>query len=157
MTDGTKPRSLAMFADPDIVPVEAKPPARRPKGKGKLPRHKRGAMNRLERKYADHLDARKEAGEILEWIYEPFSLNLQDPSEAETDGDEATKKRQRARYTPDFLVQLADGSLEIHETKGFMTDASLVRTKWAATKFYMFTFRVVRWENKSWTFEEVAR
>lgn len=136
------------------------------KGRGKLPRTGKGGMNKLEAAYHDHLQGRLDRGEILAFWFQPFSLNLGEhpDDEAESDdppgeGEDAGKKRQRGRYTPDFLVQESDGFLEIHEVKGsFWNDAALVRIKWAATKYHVFTFRVCTRKRKSdpWQFEEIT-
>ena len=40
-----------------------------------------------------------------------------------------------AFFAPDFLVQLADGTLELHEVKGFHREAGIVRLKVAADMF----------------------
>ena len=39
------------------------------------------------------------------------------------------------RYTPDFMVMLADGQLQSHEVKGYWTDDARVKTKVAAALF----------------------
>ncbi len=82
-------------------------------------RRKPGVMNKLEASYAQELEARRAAGEIEWWRYEGLTLRLAD----------------RCRYTPDFVVLLANGELECHETKGFMRDDALVKLKIAAEQF----------------------
>lgn len=80
-------------------------------------------MNKTEAEYAGMLEARKGSGEILWWAYEAVTLKLAD----------------NTRYTPDFLVMLADGTLEIHETKGgFIREDGWLKLKVAAG---MFPFR----------------
>ncbi len=80
-------------------------------------------MNKTEAEYAGMLEARKSGGEILWWAYEAVTLKLAD----------------NTRYTPDFLVMLADGTLEIHETKGgFIREDGWLKLKVAAG---MFPFR----------------
>lgn len=77
-------------------------------------------MNGLEKSYAETILApRKLAGEIIEWWFEAITLKLADD----------------CRYTPDFLVMLADHSLECHETKGFMRDDAQIKLKIAAQVF----------------------
>jgi hypothetical protein len=62
----------------------------------------RGTMNALEQRYAQHLDLRALAGEVLGWRFEKVTFLLA--------GD--------VRYTPDFEVRKADGTLEYHDCKG---------------------------------------
>lgn len=84
------------------------------RARSRLPRTKReyGVMNKSEQAYAHHLEARRIAGEITDWAYEPFTLHL----------------AKATSYQPDFLVQLPDGTMEIHEVKawsakrGFLTE-----------------------------------
>lgn len=78
-------------------------------------------MNKLERDYSQLLELRKHSGEIDWWVYDGIRLRL-------TADD-------KAFYTPDFTVMLADGTLEIHETKGHWEQAALLRIKFAADKF----------------------
>lgn len=78
------------------------------------------AMNRTESEWARGLEARKAAGEILHWAFEPIKIRLA-PS---------------TFYTPDFLVVLADRSLELHEVKGaFVQDDARVKFKVCAEHF----------------------
>jgi len=78
------------------------------------------AMNKTEAEYAAMLQARTSQGEILWWRYEAVTLKLAD----------------NTRYTPDFLVMRADGTLEIHETKGgFVREDGWVKLKIAAALF----------------------
>lgn len=171
-------RALSLFADPSIVPIPPDPPKPAQKhgsrrGRGKLPRSRRAGMNRLERDYADHLEELMRNGEVLWWRFEPVSLNLQDPAEepeaeqdqddepepADPDGKPKARARQRGRYTPDFLVQMVDGLLEVHEVKGgYFDPAAKVRLKWAAQRFPIFRFVVVTRERKSspWKYEEFS-
>ena len=66
--------------------------------------HKRGTMNQTEKAYAAQLDIRCAAGEIAFYWFEALTLRLG------TDG--------LCNWTPDFLVQLRDGTFELHEVKG---------------------------------------
>jgi hypothetical protein len=102
------------------------------------PRHTPGAMNKTEQAYSVQLDALKAAGEITWWAFEAIKLKLAD----------------KTYYTPDFVVMLADGALEIHETKGFWQDDSRVKWKCAQEKFWMFKFRA--FSCKRGTFTELA-
>ncbi len=59
-------------------------------------------MNRLESAWCEQIRLRQHAGEIAWWKFEGIALKLADDT----------------RYTPDFMVQLPDGTLEAHEVKG---------------------------------------
>jgi hypothetical protein len=59
-------------------------------------------MNKGETAYAGVLEAQKASGAISGWWYEWASIRLADST----------------HYRPDFLVMLADGTLEFHEVKG---------------------------------------
>lgn len=59
-------------------------------------------MNRTEEAYSLVLEARRLAGEVAEWKFEAVKLRL----------------AENTTYTPDFLVILADGTVEFHEVKG---------------------------------------
>ncbi len=99
-----------------------------------------GAMNGLEKAYWAHLLARKAAGEILECMFEPLKFRLAD----------------RTFYTPDFLVMLPDGTIEIHESKGHWEDDARVKIKVAA-EMHPFRFVAVTRQAKKngggWAFE----
>ena len=86
-----------------------------------LGRLKTGQMNKTEAAYAQHLEARKAAGEILWYRFEGVKLRLAD----------------NTFYSPDFVVMLADGALECHEVKGFWQDDARVKIKVAADQYPM--------------------
>lgn len=94
--------------------------------KGRLAK---GTMNATETRYAAHLDQLRLAGEVLWWRFEPVKLLLAPDT----------------TLTPDFMVMVADGTLEMHDVKGskaiYMDDAK-VKMKMAA-RDYPFVFRVV--------------
>ena len=126
------------------------------------PRHKPGEMNKLEERYAAILAARQAAGEIDAYWFERFTFKLADDT----------------RYTPDFVVQMPDGTLEAHEVKArankparkvngvkvrplgtrpLVEDDARVKIKVFAE---MFPFRCVvafsGGASDSWSFEEVG-
>ncbi len=70
-----------------------------PRAKGRLRQPK--GMNKTETMYAAHLELGKRVGSLLWYRFEGITLKL---------GDDC-------RYTADFAVMMADGSLEIHDTK----------------------------------------
>jgi len=59
-------------------------------------------MNSTERAYSEFLELRKIAGNVSAWWFEAITLKL---------GPDC-------RLTMDFLVQLPDGIMELHDTKG---------------------------------------
>lgn len=98
-------------------------------------RHKPGVMNRTEEAYAEILEARKLAGEVIDWVFEAVTFKLADDT----------------RYTADFLVYLADGSMEFVDAKGGgpIDPKSVVKIKAAAEKFWQFRFVIEQKRNKT--------
>lgn len=107
--------------------------ARRARGRTSQP----GKMNRTESRYAAHLEARRLAGEITWFAFEPWKFRLAD----------------RTFLTPDFGVMLADGLLECHEVKGFWEDDARVKIKVAAEQHWMFRWLAVQEAKGRWTVE----
>lgn len=115
----------------------------RRKAKGNTERRVPGTMNRTESRYSAHLALRLLAGEISLTRFEAITLKLA----ADT------------RYTPDFMVMLPDGSLELHEVKGakkqklngavtgkvipYIQEDAKLKVKVAAEMFHEFRFCVV--------------
>lgn len=91
-------------------------------------RHKPGEMNATERQYAEILEARKAAGDVIDWQFEAVKFKIAD----------------NCFYTPDFQVMLADGTIEYIDAKGGgpIDDKSIVKVKCAAEKFWQFRFVV---------------
>ncbi len=96
-------------------------------------------MNKTESRYAEHLQIKLLAGEILEWRFEPIRLKL----------------APKTFYTPDFAVVMPFGRLELHDVKGRLgsgpagwTDDARVKIKVAAAKFYWFDFVGAAWMTK---------
>ena len=106
--------------------------------KGRVRGPKPTGMNKLEARYAEELENRRWAGLIQRWDYEAVKLRLADG----------------AFYTPDFRVVDREGFVEMHETKGFMREAALVRLK-VANNLHPYVFKLVRWEpkQKTWLVE----
>jgi len=92
-----------------------------------LGRLKVGAMNKTEAAYAATLDQRRMAGEVAWFKFEGIKLRLAD----------------NTFLTVDFAVMLSDGTMEMHEVKGFMFDDANVKLKVAAS-MYPFVFKVIR-------------
>jgi predicted polyphosphate/ATP-dependent NAD kinase len=89
-------------------------------------RHKPGVMNKTEEAYAEGLQARKLSGEIISWSFEAMTFKI----------------AADCRYTPDFAIWLADGSMELVDCKGSgpMDEKSRVKAKVAAEAFPQFIF-----------------
>lgn len=92
-----------------------------------LGRMKNGQMNKTESEYAQHLEWRKRAGEIVWYRFESMKFRLAD----------------NTFYTPDFCVMRSDGVLEMHEVKGYWLDDARVKIKVAAEQ-YPIVFVAVR-------------
>lgn len=101
-------------------------------------------MNVLESAYADRLLARKLAGDVVDFKFESLTLWLYE------------KDRTRSTYRPDFLVMLADCTLEIHEVKGeHEWEDAIQKLRWAAMQF-PFRFLICRRdESMTWRVDPV--
>jgi hypothetical protein len=128
---------------PVLAPIAPKPTSmQRMQAKGRLAK---GTMNATETKYAAHLDELRLAGDVLWWKFEAITLTL----------------APKTTLTPDFMLMLADGAIELHDVKGakaIYTDDAKVKMKVAAQMF-PFVFRVVfpvaKGEGGGWSIEEV--
>lgn len=141
-------RRLLQASAPAAGPAPAAPRAYRPKAVDQLAenatpsgkaargrvRHQIGEMNKTEQSYADWLHAMRQRGEILWFGFECWTFKL-------------TKD---TRYTPDFVVQLANGELLLVEVKGrskggkyFAEDDAKVKVKVAAAAFPMLRIKIV--------------
>ena len=101
---------------------------------------KRGKKNKTEQSYERFLALEKAAGRVLDWWFEPMSLRL-----SECDAG------QPLRYSPDFLVLAADGTVYMDDVKAPLRrgqkhddPAALIRIKAAADRYPLFVFRLVR-------------
>jgi hypothetical protein len=92
-----------------------------------LGRLKAGVMNKTEAAYAENLQRRKLAGEVLWFKFEGIKLRLADAT----------------FYSPDFAVMVSGGQMEMHEVKGFWQDDARVKIKVAAD-LYPFRFIAVQ-------------
>lgn len=94
-----------------------------------LGRLKRGIQNKTEAAYARVLELRRMGGEIAWFAFEGITFKLADDT----------------RYTPDFAVMLADGTMEMHEVKGsldYIQDDAKVKIK-VANDMFPFRFFLV--------------
>jgi hypothetical protein len=78
-----------------------------------------GKMNRLESRYAAHLQLRQIGGEIGDFGFQRMKLRL----------------AAATFYEIDFDLQLPNGEIEIHEVKGHWEDDARVKIKVAARAF----------------------
>lgn len=103
------------------------------RGRGRKPK---GTMNKMEAAYLAHLQ--------------------DDPTIAYVGFETVTLKLAHdCRYTVDFVVVRTDGTIELHEVKGFMEDDALVKLKVCATVFWMFPLFLVTGKPGAWKVEEV--
>lgn len=93
-----------------------------------LGRLEKGERNKTEAEYEALLEERRRAGDVLAYYFEAMTLQLAFD----------------LRYTPDFLVMMADRTLELHEVKGHWTDDARAKIKAAQERFPMFRFVAVR-------------
>lgn len=111
--------------------------------RGRGVRREPGVMNGLEREYANTvLEPRRIAGEILEWHFEAVKFKL----------------APKTFLTIDFMVMLADNTIEFHDTKGFMEDDAAVKIKVAAEKYpfrFLLIFKRPKKEGGGWKIVEV--
>lgn len=106
-----------------------------------LGRLKSGQMNKTEAAYAMHLEARKNAHELIWYVFEGITFKLADG----------------CRYTPDFAVMRDDGVIELHECKGYWTDDARAKIKVAADKFpfrFIAVYKQAKKDGGGWRFEE---
>jgi hypothetical protein len=81
-----------------------------------LGRLKTGEMNKTEARYATELETRRQVGDIAWWKFEALKFRLAD----------------NTFFSPDFIVMLADGTLEAHEVKGKTTKTTKAGVKYDA-------------------------
>lgn len=102
-------------------------------------RYVAGKMNRTEAAYALLLEGQKRAGQLMDYRFEPVKLRLAD----------------KTYYSPDFLVVLASGEMELHETKGKWEDDARVKIKVAAEQFPWFRFAAFTVERGAFVREDI--
>lgn len=115
--------------------------------KGRLGSTAKGVMNKTEAKFAQLLESRKLAGEIVHYRYEAVKLCV-------VPGQPG--KRQAVWYTPDFLVLHATGLVEMIDVKGSggWEDTARVKIKLVAWRYPEFAWvgytltRGGRWERE---------
>lgn len=100
-----------------------------------------GRMNKTETAFFNMLKLRLKLGEISGIFYEPFKLRLAD----------------NTFYIPDFVVVELDRTLTIYEVKGYWTDKARVKTKVAASLYWIFRFVAAKKDGRKWEYEYFNR
>jgi len=96
-----------------------------------LGRLRSGEMNKTEKAYGEYLMTQRNAGAIEWYRFEGMKFRLAD----------------NTFYTPDFVIMLPGGEMQIREVKGYMMDDANVKIKVAA-EMYPFRFFVIRKQKK---------
>ena len=104
-----------------------------------LGRLKAGERNKTEAAYEQTLELLKRAGDVLWYRFEGIKLRLAD----------------KTFLTPDFAVMRSDGTMELHDCKGFMMEDANVKMKVAA-EMYPFRFFIVRKKGGAWEYQQVG-
>ena len=92
-----------------------------------LGRLKTGEMNKTESDYAEYLNRLLMIGDIVWYKFEGVKFRLAD----------------NTFLSPDFIIMLPNGEIQIKEVKGFITDDANVKNKVCAS-MYPFRFFIVR-------------
>lgn len=140
---GTATASKGLSSPPTPSKVSASTPgadkSSPPRARGRAVVRVAGQPNKTESRYeAEVLIPRRAAGEVRRWWFEGIKLRL---------GDDCF-------YSPDYLVELPDGILELHEIKGFMEDDAAVKLSVVKT-MYPFAVFVARYTRGAWGINEV--
>lgn len=104
-----------------------------------LGRLKVGERNKTEAAYEQTLELLKRAGDVAWYRFEGIKLRLAD----------------KTFLTPDFAVMRGDGTMEMHDCKGFFMEDAKVKMKIAADT-YPFKFFVVRKKGSGWEYEQIG-
>lgn len=110
-------------------------------------KHEVGVMNKTEARYAQYLDTRVAAGEVVSWKFESVKIRL----------------AKRTWLTIDFFVWMPNGSVELHEVKGrkgnryYATEDSKLKVKFAAEEYPLWIVWIV-WPAKigGWDQERIG-
>lgn len=94
-------------------------------------------MNKTEQLRAIDLESMKRTGQIAAWWFEKWTFKLANDT----------------RFTPDFVIQKPDGSLEVEEIKGFWRDDARVKIKVFVEQFPFPTRAYSKASNGSWDVE----
>lgn len=104
---------------------------------GRLPA---GVMNKTERQHADNLSSMVACREVIWYGFEVVKFMI----------------GERCWYSPDFMVQLSDRTMEIHEVKGgYVRDDAMVKLKAAAHIYPQFRFVMMQKTRHGWERREI--
>lgn len=131
------------LADHQAHVLRADAARKRFQAKGRLPK---GTMNKTEGAYAELLERRRLAGEILDWKFHPLRVRLAD----------------NTYYEVDFMSLDADMLITMHETKGgFTTDKGQMKIKLCAEVLPWFRMvkatKLSKKEGGGWKIEDFSR
>jgi hypothetical protein len=105
-----------------------------------------GTMNRTEAAHYTTLCWQQKAGEILSVGFQVLKLFIG-----------KTPDGRQMWYAPDFLVQLADRSLEVHEVKGpYITEDAAVKLVAAARLYPQFRFVRYQRTKRGWERKDIC-
>ena len=104
-------------------------------------RHKPGEMNKTETKYAAHLNTLIAAGSVHQWWFEAFKFRVAYNS---------------CWLTVDFMVQLADGTIELHDVKGGPTEEDAAIKEKLIAQLFPFRLLEVRLKRGVWEVTEIS-
>ena len=96
-----------------------------------LGRLKTGEMNQGEKKYAEYLDLLLHLKQIAWYKFEGIKFRLAD----------------NTFFSPDFVVMMPNGEMQIRDVKGYMMEDANVKIKMAA-EIYPFRFFIVKKQAK---------
>jgi len=112
-----------------------------PKARARPVRHEPGRMNKTEAAHARWLDFQIQLGEVTAYWFESVKLRLAD----------------KTWLVPDFLVMLANGTLQFEEVKGgFVREDSIIKLKVAASMYPLFRFVLCQKSKSGWTYSTVS-
>lgn len=95
--------------------------------------------SKLEAAYANYLHALLLAGDIVQYRYEPIRFNL----------------APNTTLTPDFQIKLKDGTIEFHETKGWVREDAIAKLKICARLYPEWRFVMVKRTRGTWELKEM--
>lgn len=139
LSDKTPDQLRAILADPGLPP-KYKRAAREALGQDEpSTRPTSHHDSQWEHEYHAYLDALKRAGEIRGYRWKDFRVRL-----VRQDGE-----RDRY-YSPEALVWLPDGTMEVHEVKGRKREAGMMRFDLAREQWPCFRWRMMAKRDGRW-------
>ncbi len=147
LRDELRARGVAVEGDDDPAPAKQPRGGSRYAGLAGGEVRTRGRMNKTEASYAEHLEAQKQAQEILDYTFERVKLRLTDPLPGE----------RAVWFTGDFLILDNDRQHWLDDVKGSGpdNDASVLRVKTCHLAWPWWKYRIVRRRGGAWQFREL--